>query len=80
MMFEHLLESNNLNVEFERCGLGDKDIQFIKEQIAGPLESEMSSQLNSVSVQVFTKCTGCTWSVLEQYTFFDVVTFKTTTL
>ena len=51
MMFEHLLESNNLKVEFERCGLGDKDIKFIKEQIAGPLESEMSSQLNSVSVQ-----------------------------
>ena len=50
MMFEHLLESNNLKVEFERCGLGDADIKFIKEQIAGPLESEMSSQLNSVSV------------------------------
>ena len=44
MMFNHLLDENNLRVEFERCGLGEEDIVFILEQIAGPLESEMSSQ------------------------------------
>ena len=49
MMFEYLLESNNLKPEFERCGLSETDIKFIEEQIAGPLASEMCSQLNAVS-------------------------------
>ena len=48
-MFEFLLEANNLQPEFERFGLGETDIKFIEEQIAGPLESEMSSQLSAVS-------------------------------
>ena len=50
MMFEYLLESNNLKAVFERYGLSDMDIKFIEEQIAGPLESEMCSQLASVSL------------------------------
>ena len=58
MMFEHLLEENDLIAEFERCGLGVDDITFIKEQIAGPLESVMSSQLSSVSAIIIHKtCT-----------------------
>jgi len=36
MMFDHMLSSNNLNGEFEKYGLTKKDINFIKEQIAGP--------------------------------------------
>ncbi len=44
MMFDHLLEENGLREEFERYGLGAQDIEFIKEQIAGPQESEMCSQ------------------------------------
>jgi hypothetical protein len=53
MMFEYLLESNNLKPEFERYGLNDTDIKFIEEQIAGPLASEMSSQLNAVSQAMY---------------------------
>lgn len=49
MMFQHLLESNNLKVEFERCGLSEIDVIFIKEQIEGPRKSEMSSQQSLVS-------------------------------
>lgn len=36
MMFEHMLEENNLLKEFENHGLKDRDITFIKEQITGP--------------------------------------------
>lgn len=43
-MFDHLLNENALRPEFERFGLMEKDIVFIKEQIAGPLESVMCSQ------------------------------------
>ena len=37
-MFDHMLESNFLKGEFYERGLTDTDIQFIKEQIAGPLD------------------------------------------
>jgi len=39
MMFNYLLKSNDLNGEFHKFGLGDRDIQFIREQIAGPIYS-----------------------------------------
>ena len=49
MMFEHLLEVNpNVREEFEKYGLEDKDIIFIKEQIAGPLNSKTYSQQSDV--------------------------------
>ena len=49
-MFDHLLEENGLRPEFERFGLMEVDVIFIKEQIAGPLESELCSQtVSSVS-------------------------------
>lgn len=44
MMFEHLLKENFIHEEFEKYGLTEMDIIFIKEQIAGPLNSEMCSQ------------------------------------
>ena len=49
MMFDHMIEVNNLWSEFMRHGLEENDIVFIKEQIAGPLESEMCSQQTNVS-------------------------------
>ena len=50
-MFDHLLSENGLGPEFERFGLTGEDIVFIKEQIAGPLESVMCSQtVSSVSL------------------------------
>jgi len=52
MMFDHLIEVNNLCPEFEKHGLHENDIMFIKEQIAGPLESEMCSQQSFVSREV----------------------------
>ena len=49
MMFDHMLEVNNLQAEFMKHDLEESDIVFIKEQIAGPLESEMCSQQTNVS-------------------------------
>lgn len=48
-MFDHMIEVNNLLSEFMKHDLEENDIVFIKEQIAGPLESEMCSQLMNVS-------------------------------
>ena len=36
MMFDHMIKKNNLKPVLEQYGLTDKDILFIKEQIAGP--------------------------------------------
>lgn len=39
-MFEHLVDSNNLEPIMKNYGLNPKeDIEFIKEQIMGPLET-----------------------------------------
>lgn len=37
-MLDHLVEENGLKPEFKRYGLGDRDMVFIKEVIAGPLK------------------------------------------
>lgn len=47
MMFDYLIESNGLLAEVTKYSLTPTDLKFVKEQIAGPLESEMSSQANS---------------------------------
>lgn len=39
-MFEHLVKENNLEPMMEYYGLSDTDLQFIKEQIAGPSGSK----------------------------------------
>lgn len=44
MMFEHLLKENDIHKEFEKYGLTNTDILFIKELIGGPPTSEMCSQ------------------------------------
>ena len=49
MMFDHMIKVNNLSSEFMKHDLEENDIVFIKEQIAGPLESEMCSQQMNVS-------------------------------
>jgi hypothetical protein len=74
MMFEYLLESNNLRPEFERCGLNETDVKFIEEQIAGPLASEMSSQLNAVSQAIYymyVAITGRKHALFPSYFFFN---------
>ncbi|XP_072014052.1 deoxynucleoside triphosphate triphosphohydrolase SAMHD1-like [Amphiura filiformis] len=38
-MFEYMIEANDLKEVFESFGLNETDLIFIKEQIAGPLES-----------------------------------------
>ncbi|CAG2251441.1 SAMHD1 [Mytilus edulis] len=40
MMFEYLIEKHHLMGEFNKYGLMDQDIEFIKEQIAGPKVNE----------------------------------------
>ena len=53
MMFEHLVEENALLPVLEQYGLDSNDLTFIKEQIAGPLESETAcSQVHSVRFSV----------------------------
>eukprot|EP00053_Salpingoeca_punica_P014007 m.127146 g.127146 ORF g.127146 m.127146 type:complete len:533 (-) comp16355_c0_seq2:251-1849(-) len=42
-MFDYMIETNNLRPLFEKRGLDDKDIIFIKEQIKGPLRRSSSS-------------------------------------
>jgi len=37
-MFDHLVKSNNLLYEFAKYSFVDRDLDFIKEQIAGPHE------------------------------------------
>ena len=39
-MFDHMIETNNLKEVFESFGLDETDLIFIKEQIAGPLDSK----------------------------------------
>ena len=36
LMFDHMVESNNLLREFLKYNFEDADLTFIKEQIAGP--------------------------------------------
>ena len=38
LMFEYMIEDNDLMREFNSRKLGDEDVTFIKEQIEGPLE------------------------------------------
>lgn len=38
-MFDHLVEKNNLKPEMEKYGLSENDLNFIKEQIGGPLDT-----------------------------------------
>ena len=50
-MFEHMIEENNLMDELRRYNLDERDVDFIKEQINGPLETEISCSLpDSVSI------------------------------
>ncbi|KAK6186458.1 hypothetical protein SNE40_008494 [Patella caerulea] len=39
-MFEHLIEENNLEKDFQQCELKKVDIEFIKELIAGPSDKD----------------------------------------
>ena len=51
MMFQHLIKENGLMADLELYGLNSTDVDFIKEQIAGPLELDTAvSQPDSVRV------------------------------
>ena len=53
MMFQHLIDENGLMEEMEKYGLGEDDVTFIKELIAGPITSgETSSQGDSVNPKI----------------------------
>ena len=51
-MFDHMIKSNSLVLEFAKYGFEQKDLDFIKEQIAGPQECAS----NKVSVSAFKDC------------------------
>ena len=46
MMFQHLIDENGLMEDMTKYGLNDNDMVFIKELIAGPINSEMASSQN----------------------------------
>ena len=50
-MFEHLIQVNDLQSSFDQYGITKADLEFVKEQIAGPIETEQcSTEMQSVSV------------------------------
>ena len=46
-MFDHLIRENDLKGEFQRYGLGDRDIAFIKALIIGEATEVQRSDLGS---------------------------------
>ena len=58
-MFDHLIQVNDLQSSFDQYGITDTDLAFVKEQIAGPIDTEQcSSQMQSVSVTIcYNVCT-----------------------
>lgn len=44
-MFDYLIEENELRTEFERFGLTEEDITFVKEQIAGPVKKNKNVRM-----------------------------------
>ena len=52
-MFDHLIQVNDLQSAFDQYGITDTDLVFVKEQIAGPIDTEQcSSQMESVSISL----------------------------
>ena len=62
MMFQHLIEENGLMADLELYSLSSTDVDFIKEQIAGPLEVDTASSQPD-SVRVMTTVYVCDTSV-----------------
>ena len=49
-MFDHLIRVNDLQSSFDQYDITATDLVFVKEQIAGPIDTEQcSSQMQSVS-------------------------------
>ncbi len=67
MMFDHLVEVNDLQEEFEKYDLTDEDTTFIKEQIKGPRKDELSSQIATVCVDALVDCTVKEMKHLRHY-------------
>ena len=50
-MFDHLITVNDLQSSLDQYDITEDDLVFVKEQIAGPIDTEQcSSQMQSVSV------------------------------
>ena len=59
-MFDHLIQVNDLQSSFKQYDITDTDLAFVKEQIAGPIDTEQcSSQMQSVSKQNTVVCMDC---------------------
>jgi len=49
-MFDHLVKVNNLQPILKQYNITEGDLNFVKEQIAGPIDTEQcSSQMQTVS-------------------------------
>ena len=49
-MFDHLIRVNDLQSSFGKYDITEDDLVFVKEQIAGPIDTEQCSiQMQSVS-------------------------------
>lgn len=55
-MLDHLLEENNLRLEFSRYGLHEQDIVFIKEIIAGPLRDKEEQEDEGIEEEELEGC------------------------
>ena len=61
-MFDHLVKVNNLQPILKQYNITEGDLNFVKEQIAGPIDTEQcSSQMQTVS-----KHTVWLWDVIVQ--------------
>lgn len=56
MMFNFLIEDNDLEQEFQKYGLDKEDINFIVEQIAGP--KERTNGVRIILVQILCYATN----------------------
>ncbi|WAR11804.1 SAMH1-like protein [Mya arenaria] len=51
-LFDHMIEKRNLKPEFDKCGLNEQDIRFIKEQIRPEIKDEniVANKRNGIDV------------------------------
>ena len=75
MMFHHLIDENGLREEMKKYGLEETDLTFIKELIAGPINSDVSSSQNDpvcrvcVCVCVYHITCGHTCALLQDWPY-----------
>ena len=50
-MFDHLIQVNDLQSSFHQYDITDTDLAFVKEQIAGPIDTD--SRIKQMVILVF---------------------------